>query len=233
MSHPASRLPERPSLEQLRKQAKELLQHTRTGDPGAVERVRTAIPRFAATVAGAPPPDISLADAQFVIAREYGFRSWGELARHVDAVNPTVDGPGARSQIRPIELTSANPIELPGGGFAPADDVWAIFTATCEGNVGRVTQLVTRYPGLARYEYNYTPPIHFAVREGHAQLVRYFLDRGADATYRSYPYGESLVTMADDRENHEIGSLLRTHLAGRFAIADGTSVILDAARKGD
>jgi len=137
-----------------------------------------------------------------------------------------------RSQIRPIELTTTDPVELPDGGFAPADDVWGIFTATCDGNLARVTQLVARYPGLARYEYNYTPPIHFAVREGHAPLVRFYLDRGADASYRSYPFGESLVTMADDRENHEIGRLLREHLAGRFAIADGTSAILDAARNG-
>ena len=229
MPDPASRLPARPSLEQLRKQAKEFLQLARTGDTGVLERLRAALPRLAT----APTSDISLADAQFVIAREHGFRSWGELARHVEAVNPPTEGVGARSQIRPIELTTSNPVELPDGSFASADDVWAIFAATCEGNVARIAQLVSRYPSLARYEYNYTPPIHFAVREGHASLVRFYLDRGADPTYRSYPFGDSLVAMADDREHHEIGRLLRSHLGQRFALADGTGALLDAARKGD
>ena len=73
MSEPASRLPPRPSLEQLRKQAKDLLQLIRAGDPGAAQRVRAAIPRLASS---APLADVPLADAQFVIAREHGFRSW-------------------------------------------------------------------------------------------------------------------------------------------------------------
>jgi ankyrin repeat protein len=231
MSEPASRLPARPSLEQLRKQAKDLLHLVRAGDAVAAQRVHSAIPRLAGSTK--PPPTLSLADAQFVLAREHGFRNWSDLARHVAAVNPPTDGTAGRSQIRPIELTKSEPLELPDGGYASADDVWAIFTATCDGDIDRVRQLVARYPSLARYEYNYTPPIHFAVREGHPALVRFFLDRGADATYRSYPFGDSLVTMADDRENREIGELLRTHLARRFALADGTGAIIGAARKGD
>src|SRR5687768_16695462 len=99
MSDPAPRLPTRPSLEQLRKQAKELLQLIRADDPGAAQRVRAAIPRLAASESMRDAP---LADAQFVIAREYGFRSWAELARHVEATNPATSGQGARAQIRPI-----------------------------------------------------------------------------------------------------------------------------------
>ena len=231
MSEPTSRLPARPSLEQLRKQAKDLLHLARAGDAGATQRIRAAIPRLAD--AAIPLSRITLADAQFVLAREHGFGSWSALASHVAAVNPPTDGTAGRAQIRPIELTSPEPIRLPDGGYAPADDVWAIFAATCDGNIARVRQLVSRYPALARYEYNYTPPIHFAVREGHIELVRFFLDHGADLTYRSYPFSESLVTMADDREYTQISELLRSHLGRRFAIADGTGAILEAARKGD
>ena len=231
MSEPASRLPARPSLEQIRKQAKDLLHLARAGDAGAAQRIRLVISRLGD--AKSPLSDLTLADAQFVLAREHGFRSWSDLTRHIAAVNPPTDGTAGRSQIRPIELTTPEPKELPDGGYASADDVWAIFAATCDGDLERVKQLVARYPSLARYEYNYTPPIHFAVREGHPELVRFFLDRGADLTYRSYPFHDSLLLMADDRGHDEISALLRTHLGRRFAIADDTSAIIEAARRGD
>lgn len=59
----ASRLPARPSLEQLRKQAREKLKRLRRTDPAAM-----------------------LADAQFALAREYGFESWPKLVHHVEEV---------------------------------------------------------------------------------------------------------------------------------------------------
>jgi hypothetical protein len=79
MSAPISaQLPSRPSLEQLRKQAKDLLQSSQKGDAAAVERIRRHKP-------GATEP--SLADAQFGLAREYGFESWPRLVHHVEALN--------------------------------------------------------------------------------------------------------------------------------------------------
>ncbi len=71
-----SDLPERPSLQQLRKQAKELLQQLRSGDPSAATRLR----KHKTTVAGP-----ILADAQFVLAREYGFESWPKLVHYIEA----------------------------------------------------------------------------------------------------------------------------------------------------
>lgn len=81
MSDPAPplRLPARPSLEQLRKQAKELLRRLRDGDPAAAERVRAHKAHYS---------DPTLADAQYVIAREYGFESWAKLVQHVQAMQP-------------------------------------------------------------------------------------------------------------------------------------------------
>jgi hypothetical protein len=79
MSEPASsRLPARPSLDQLRKQAKDLLHACREGDASALERVRRHKPQA----------DPSLADAQFALAREYGFESWSSLVHHVEAASP-------------------------------------------------------------------------------------------------------------------------------------------------
>ncbi len=78
-------LPARPSLEQLRKQTKELLRDYRAGDTTAVERLSAIIPRLADL---APSDDVTLADAQFVLAREYGFESWAKLVHYVEARRP-------------------------------------------------------------------------------------------------------------------------------------------------
>src|SRR5207248_8662382 len=63
------------------------------------------------------------------------------------------------------------------------------------------TTLFRSRADIARCEYNYTPPLHFAVREGHLEMVRFLLEQGADATtYRTYPFQDSLVSMAQDRD---------------------------------
>ena len=64
MSDPAPRLPARPSLEQLRKQAKELLRNFHAGDADAAERFRAVSPRLADP---GRPRRAALADAQFVL----------------------------------------------------------------------------------------------------------------------------------------------------------------------
>jgi hypothetical protein len=69
-------LPEHPDLDQQKKLAKELLRAFRAGDPAAVARVRAALPDKSAVV---------LADAQYVLAREYGFSSWARLRERVTA----------------------------------------------------------------------------------------------------------------------------------------------------
>jgi uncharacterized protein len=114
------------------------------------------------------------------------------------------------------------------------DDVWAMLRASCDGDLGQVKSLASRRPGLIRCEYNYTPPIHFAVREGHTDLVRYLLEQGADAsTYRTYPFQDSLLTMAQDREYGEIAQLLTEFAARRFPVAPGLADFLDAVQKAD
>ncbi len=77
---PTRRLSPRPSLEQLRKQAKDLLERYRAGDRSAVAEVQ-AFERN---------PDLSafaLNDAQRVLARTYGFESWPKLKAFVDGAN--------------------------------------------------------------------------------------------------------------------------------------------------
>ncbi len=68
-------LPERANLEQLKKQAKTLLRAVRAKDPAALGRFQ-AVPALASMIStGAGAADLALHDAQFVIAREHGFKS--------------------------------------------------------------------------------------------------------------------------------------------------------------
>ncbi len=221
---PSGRLPERPSLTQLRKRAKDLLRAARGDDAAAISRL-TAIGR------SAPADRITLADAQLTIARELGFPSWPKLVRHVELV--TGGGFVLRPLIRPVELAPGRQWKPANGTSAPADDVFAMFVAAREGDIATVKQLVARMPALATVEYNYTPPIHFAVREGHRDVTEFLLDHGADPAYRSYPFKESLLTFAEDRGHEELATILRRRLASRFAIAPETGAIIAAAGRGD
>jgi hypothetical protein len=77
---PTRTLPEHPSLENLKKQAKDLANAYRAGRPEAVARVAAVRPN----VAAAPESRrFTLADAQLVVAREYGLKSWPRLLRHL------------------------------------------------------------------------------------------------------------------------------------------------------
>jgi hypothetical protein len=77
-------LPEAPSLEQLRKQAKALLRSHRAGDKDAIARVAANHPD--------PGVPLKLSGAQLVLAREYGFASWPRLRSYVERLQ--AHGPG-------------------------------------------------------------------------------------------------------------------------------------------
>ncbi|MGH9761826.1 MAG: ankyrin repeat domain-containing protein, partial [Blastocatellia bacterium] len=73
------KLPARPNLEQLRKQAKELLRGYQEGEAAAIERFRSL-------ASFSPSASFKLSDAQHVIARDYGFSSWPKLKQHIDSL---------------------------------------------------------------------------------------------------------------------------------------------------
>jgi len=79
-SVPTRQLPKQPSLEQLRKQAKDLLGQYRAGNPATVAEVE----RFERRP---DPTTFALNDAQRVLARSYGYESWPKLKAFVDGVN--------------------------------------------------------------------------------------------------------------------------------------------------
>ena len=73
-------LPARPNLEHLKKQARLLLRGSLQVEPAAIDRFREAQVQLATA---AP----KLADAQHVIAREYGFDNWANLKAHVGGLS--------------------------------------------------------------------------------------------------------------------------------------------------
>jgi ankyrin repeat protein len=198
-------LPERPNLEQLKKQAKDLLRAIRANSPEALKRIGTADPKT-----------FPLHSAQRVVAKEYGFESWEVLTREVD---------WNRAMIKPPELRTDR-----------GRKIWETITASASGDVSGLRRLFANDPELSRAGYFYTPPIHFAVREGHLEAVRVLLDAGADPEWNGY-YGMDLAAMARERGHDAIAHLLETarKKRGRTAPSGAHShhPIHTAAQKGD
>ncbi len=76
---PEKELPSRPSLEQYKKQAKELLHQSQLSLPQALQRLQKHLPQQKAA-----RDKFSLTDAQLVIAREHGFESWPKFIRQIE-----------------------------------------------------------------------------------------------------------------------------------------------------
>jgi hypothetical protein len=81
---PAVPLPEEPSFEQLRKQAKDLRRAVRAGDPASLAEVAEHHPGWLGSGTAADP--FPLRAAQLIVARRYGFASWARLKRHLEVV---------------------------------------------------------------------------------------------------------------------------------------------------
>ncbi|MEO8624457.1 MAG: ankyrin repeat domain-containing protein, partial [bacterium] len=89
---PATRsLPDSPDLDQLRRQAKELLRDGRAADPRALARFRIlpSLARISDDELAAA--QLALHDAQSVIAREHGFPSWNALRERVEELTLDFD----------------------------------------------------------------------------------------------------------------------------------------------
>lgn len=77
-------LPENPSLEHLKKQAKLVQNLVQGGDAGGLDLVAEFHPRLAV---GADVSGFRRSDAQLVVARLYGFASWTQLRDHLAVVD--------------------------------------------------------------------------------------------------------------------------------------------------
>jgi hypothetical protein len=79
----SQQLPERANLEQLKKQAKSLLRAAQAKEPAALQRFQALPPLTRRSFVELATMSLALHDAQSVIAREYGFKSWNELREYV------------------------------------------------------------------------------------------------------------------------------------------------------
>ena len=82
----SKKFPSHPHLRQIGNQAKDLVKAHRRGDPDAVLRISEHLPRLASADSEAIlATNLSLQEAQHIVAREYGFPSWKELTAFIKA----------------------------------------------------------------------------------------------------------------------------------------------------
>ncbi len=176
----AVRLPDDPSLEQLRKQAKDVRDLARAGVPGALELVAAYHPK------GAHP--VTLAGAQLVVARHYGFASWARLKQHVEMIE--------RHRRAPDEVEHA---------VGPADEFLAFACLRFGGDDSphrweRGASLLAEHPALTRAS------IHVAAAAADEAAVRaHLLPDPSVASREGGPYGWApLLYLAYARHDRQI-----------------------------
>ncbi len=131
---PTRSLPPRPSLAQLKLQAKELQHDHGERKRSAAARIVAHHPRFRdRTPQAALDRPLALADAQLVLAREYGFDSWARLKQRVEV--------GSRV-----------------AQFAPHPRFADALAALDGGDLGRLRGLLASHPTLANARTNLEPP---------------------------------------------------------------------------
>jgi len=185
-------LPSRPSLDQLRRRAKELRDAARSGDPAALGRITGRGP-------GAGRGPVTLAVAQLAIAREHGYPSWPQLVAEVQART-------AEAGQRADEFLAASIGDWTGRAVRMlARDPWLagydIRTAIVLGDAARVRTVLARDPGLATRPDDRTGwmALHAACASrwhrldparagGLTEVARLLLDAGADPAVTAPPF---------------------------------------------
>jgi len=192
----AADLPANPSLEQLRKQAKEFRDGVRTGHARFVGDVRELHPRVA-DAAAAGWDAFTLSDAQLVVARFYGFASWRRLREHLDMVarytrstRPPTDQDGLAGEFLRLACLTHR---LGRGADEDADDL---------RRHARARELLAAHPELA------TADIYTAAAVGVVAAARSFLLADASlADTEGGPYGwPPLLYLTSSRLNSPVHS---------------------------
>lgn len=169
---PDRTLPDHPNLEQYKKQAKELRRSAVAGTAAAIERIRQHHPRFSQASSDSLRA-FNLSDAQLVLAREHGYQSWPEFAKHI----------GTLSVIRALG-DLRNPVHT-FLEFACVDRHGWHGSGTLE----QAEMIRTRYPEVS------TANIYCASVLGDAATVRLFLVRDPSlATAKGGPLGWDALT---------------------------------------
>ncbi|HEY0777288.1 MAG TPA: ankyrin repeat domain-containing protein [Gemmatirosa sp.] len=191
---PTRPLPDAPDLDQLRRQAKDLLRAARAGDRAALTRFQILPSLARADDDDLARASLALHDAQSVIAREHGFPSWNALHERVEEltldfdravhafVEAATDGRTARAE----RLLARHP-EIAGA---------TLHTALVLGDAAVVDAHLTRHPALAHEPggpRDWQPLLYLchtslgrtaAAAEGRVAIARRLLALGADPNTR-------------------------------------------------
>ena len=214
------------NLEQLRKQAKELVKAARTGDPEALARI------------GDLP--VKLASAQTVLAREQGFASWPALV-HELAEQPfrtdleyyegraegiaTVNGVSLASARRDLAQRHGysswagltRHVTALASGEEPATPFMLAYRAVEGGDRDRLAELLDEHPELVRTRG--TNGNDLLGMAGDLESVKLLLERGADVN-RGNDYGWTKLHQAGYSNDRTLAELVlaagaRTDLSAR------------------
>jgi ankyrin repeat protein len=167
-------LPARPNLEQYKKQAKDLAKDSTSGVSDALARIRRHHPRFhKLSETDIPRAQITLTDAQLVIAREHGFESWPKFANHIEMLNL---------------IRSLASLDDPVAAFIEVACV-PRHSWHASGTLEHAETILSRYPQVA------TAGIHTAAILADESAVRGFLSRDPkSATATGGPHGWDALT---------------------------------------
>jgi ankyrin repeat protein len=202
-THPPTRaMRDNPDIDQLKRQARELLEAYRAQSPDAVIEI-------AAHHRTATPETFALHDAQFVLARSYGFESWPKLKAAVEGV------------------TTKRLHEAVQKGDLSA--VRALLARRPE-----IVDLLREGP--SRFEIR---AIHIAVMARDVEMTRLLLEAGADTRDGIWPNRDATSprTIAEERGYDEIVALMTAQEEKRGARSvnahgDGVSRLRDAMMTG-
>ena len=210
-------LPDTPSLEWLRKRAKERLDELRRTNA-----------------------DAKLADAQLELAREYGFASWRALKAHVDSL--TLEGRlFAAAREGDVGALTALLDAHPEGVEARTKPYGhtLLHAAAQHGRLEVVDALLERGVDVnTREQGDNTYPMHWAAAQGHVGVVRRLADAGGDVIGSGDDHELEVIGWATCWDDHRaVADLLvergaRHHIFSAIALslADEVRRIVDAER---
>jgi len=156
------RLPVRPDLEQIQRQAKEFLRAIHAGDPTAIAELRGQHPD------AIDPSSAKLADAQLALARSYGTSSWTRLVHAVRLADAIW-----RDELETVRtLVTQNPALIHEQVLIRTDSHWGA-PMTFAANLGRDRIIRLLHAQGAR---DLEPAAGRAALQGHADTVRMIYD---------------------------------------------------------
>ena len=207
-------LPDAPNLEWLRKQAKHHLDELRRSNP-----------------------DAQLSDAQFELAKRYGFPSWRALKAHVDSL--TIDGQlfDAARKGDVAKLTTLLD-EHPDKLYARTKpyEHTMLHLAAHNGHLPAVDFLLKRgIDANTREKGDNTYAMHWAAAAGHLDVVRRLADAGGDVIGEGDDHALGMIGWAtgwdgcDDATHRAIADFLisrgaRHHIYSAMSIGDEDEV---------